>query len=190
MPKLKVSNVRIRYADLRLDEAGPFSRVHCSADVTKMVARKMGWEDFIYDGDGWRGGFGSVSLDGELRATSIEMKHQNTGATLELTADDVSDFSLNRKKEEDGEGTRMELRFIVRSRQKGALAKVERYCELNREGAQLLINHEKQADLFDQNEEETEEAEQITEAEPAGPTLASASGFRRRSQKVAEEQTQ
>jgi hypothetical protein len=164
MPKLKISHARIRYADLRFDESGPFSRMHFSADVTKTVATKMGWEDFIYDGDSWRGGFGSVDLDGQLLATNFELRHQQSGASLELTADDVSAFSVHRKKEDDGEGTRLDLRFIVRSRQKGALAKVERYCELNMAGAQLLISHEKQQNLFDQNDEPEDE-----KIEPSAP---------------------
>ncbi len=145
MQKLILRGAFIRYVDLRQDdEAGLFRRIHFTADLSDTVCEAMEWGE---PSEGLTQG----KLLGELTATHLILtpnSKQLRQHELQLDVKDVSDFQFFRVKEEDGETTRTELRFVARSLQKGAGALLENYMELIGKGqGQLRVAYEKQEKL-------------------------------------------
>lgn len=176
---LQIRGTVVKYADLRLDEVGTFTRVHCESDLTAAVANFFKWE-ILKDDETVISGPKSMKMDdAELALTSflLEPNGFNGNSSLEFDAERVSDFSIARVKTEGG-GIATKLRFTVRTRMKSASAKVERFMETVGEGVGLLkLRYPKNAqlELLDGAEEgEPEEADEPAATVPNGPVLASA----------------
>jgi len=178
--KLQIRGTAVSYCDIRRDEVGTFTRVHCESDLTAAVANFFSWE-ILKENDAIISGPKSMKMDNELALTtfSLEPTDFNGKNVLEFDAERVSDFSINRVKTEAG-GTATKLRFTVRSRAKGTSATIERFMESIGEGVGLLkLTYPKnaQSEMFASDgataEPETETDEPI-EKEVRGPVLASA----------------
>ncbi|HOK47391.1 MAG TPA: hypothetical protein PLK67_15725 [Bryobacteraceae bacterium] len=114
MPSVLFRGAFIRHAVLQDDdEAGPFRRIHFTADFSEPVRQHMGWEELPE-------GLTSGKLAGELSGTHLiltpngrELKQHE----LQISCSQVNDFQVFRVKNDDGKTTHTELRFIVRSNQ-------------------------------------------------------------------------
>jgi hypothetical protein len=146
----------VRYCDLRADEAGPFVRVHLSADFSAPVRQEMGWGE-IPDS------ITSCKLEGKLDARHLVLtpnQQQLRQHEIQISADDVSDFQVSRTEGEDGGSKQTALRFALRSRQEGAAAQLENWLRVIGDGsATLKVEYAVQQKLFDQTETEGPETE-------------------------------
>lgn len=169
----------IRYIDVRREEAGLFTRLHLTADFSAPVCQVMKWEALMSDG------VDSAKLSGELIASHFVMtpadKKLAAANETQMNCSDVGDFKFVRKAaDEDGNGGRDELRFILRTREKGAagiLADIwdrigEAPCALKvTYSAQMALGETAEASDSDASDED-EKGEVKEEAEGA-PALAS-----------------
>ena len=168
---------RIRYIDIRRDEGGMFTRLHVSTDYSDTVARKMEWPDEIprVVKQGKLAGLLSLSNfiltpnDKALRLHEINLK-----------AHEASDFQLHRSggNEEEGEAPKTELRFIMRTPDIEAPARLGLYFNAIGEGnASLKLDYAQQEKLdLDDASNEVEKEEVATESaqaeeSAAGPVL-------------------
>lgn len=111
----------VRYADLRMNEAGVFSRLHLTAELTKPVMEAMGWTE----PPDW---IDSAKLAGTLSAQSLTLtpnQKQLKEREIQMEASEVSDFTVVRVTEDEAD--HIELRFIARVTQVGAIQWVEDY---------------------------------------------------------------
>src|SRR5260370_26525801 len=98
----------LRYADLRINEAGVFLRLHVTSELTKPVMEAMNWADVPEWVD-------SAKLEGVLSAQHLTLtpnQKQLKDHEIEMDASEVTDFQVARVTE--NESTRIELRFIAR----------------------------------------------------------------------------
>lgn len=118
--KLIVRGAAIHMVDLRPTEAGPVARLHFVADMTYAVAEHMGWWKTLFspgpDGKGGaptpRDGYTMMKLEGSLRLDSLTLIVSGMeNKTLEMVANDATDWSAHRVKDE--ERIKREYRFKV-----------------------------------------------------------------------------
>lgn len=111
---------------------------------TKAVREAMDWDEIPDCAE-------DMGLTGELIGTNLVLvpsddkleKHE-----LEMECTSAAQFVLNRIQDKDGGGKKIQLSFVIESREKGALAKLENYCEKVGKGAATLkIGYQDQADL-------------------------------------------
>jgi hypothetical protein len=178
----------IRYADIRRAKEGGevFTRIHMSCDFSDVVREQMEWDD---PGDSVK----MAKLTGELCAREFLLTPGDKALKqheLEIAINDASDFQVVMLKDEDGEPSGRQLRFIVRSPGDGVEALVGQY--IRRVGiheGQLKISYEPQAKQevlpgtqVDQQDEDGQEpvsehlaGEALQEHESRSGSLASAS---------------
>ncbi|HJX53943.1 MAG TPA: hypothetical protein VJ801_14350 [Polyangia bacterium] len=181
MPRILFRGAFIRYADLRHeDEAGKSCRIHMTADWSDTVREHMTWEE-VPDCVPKATLCGTINgKDMVLTPAGKELARHE----LQLTISEVSDFTLVRQKDEEGEPKGEELRFIVRTNQPGAMGLIENYVEkIGRGKAQLKISHEKQEGLFDNAKPEEDEAEE-PEKKGKASAIASKGEMERASRKL------
>jgi hypothetical protein len=134
----------VRYADIRQGKEGGevFTRIHMSSEFSDVVRENMEWQD---PGDSVT----SAKLTGELLAqnfilTPNDKKLENQ--ELQIAISDVSDFNVVALKDDEGEVSGRQLRFIVRSPGDGVEALVGQYIRrVGRHEGQLKISYEPQA---------------------------------------------
>jgi hypothetical protein len=120
------------------------ARIQMTADWTEPVRQHMEWDDAPE-------GFGACDLVGRLAASHIiltpngkELKRHE----LQIAADDVNGFHLVPVKDGEGDVTRRELRFTVKTTQPDAAAQIEAYCQaIGRGAGQLKVSYVKQDEL-------------------------------------------
>jgi hypothetical protein len=109
MPSVLFRGAHIRYADIRQEsEAGKFVRIHFTADYSKPVREHMGWDELPPKTD-------SAKLAGELTGKNLTLTPNGRELRrheISLDTAECSDFQVFRVKGEDGESSRVELRFI------------------------------------------------------------------------------
>lgn len=161
MSKILFRGATVRYCDIRADEAGPFVRVHLSADFSRPVREEMEWGE-IPDS------ITSCKLEGKLDARALVLtpnQQQLRQHEIQITADDVSDFQVARTEGEDGGAKQTHLRFVLRSRQDGAAAQIENWLRVIGDGAATLkVEYAVQQKLF-------EAANATSEAEDDGEVI-------------------
>ncbi len=134
----------IRHLDLRQGKEGGdvFTRIHVSAEFSDVVREKMEWED---PGDS----ITSAKLTGELLAQNFILTPGDKALKqweLQIAITDASDFQVVVLKDDDGEPSGRQLRFIVRSPGDGVEAQVGQYIRrVGRHEGQLKISYEPQA---------------------------------------------
>jgi len=161
---------RIRYIDIRRDEGGMFTRLHVSTDYSDTVARKMEWPDEIP----------SVvkqgKLSGLLSLSNFILTPNDKALRLHeinLKAHEASDFQLVRSggNEEEGEAPKTELRFIMRTPDIEAPARLGAYFNAIGEGnASLKLDYAQQEKLNLDASNEVEKEEVQTEEVQEEPT--------------------
>lgn len=152
------------------DKAGYYTEVLVHGDMSKPVAEQMKWEDLVYNKDIIRTGWDQkLPLDGDLVISHLRLTFSESRLELHLDTEIATDFHLQRVKV--GEGTKTELRFKVRTRDKDAAAKIEAYLNVAGDGPGLMQLAHGQSDNEDQGDLFTGQKE--SEPEPAA-TLASA----------------
>lgn len=166
MPTIIFRGSHIRYADLRFkDEAGKFARLHMTADYSDPVRQRFGWPELSDK-------MPSAKLAGELTAHQLiltpaakELRQHE----IQIECSEVSDFQVVRV--QDGEDkSHTELRFIARSNQADAAARVEQYLAVvGQAKAQLRVSHERQEGLDFGGDDDGEDASNEEEKEEAGP---------------------
>lgn len=142
MNSLIFRNVHLRYADLRRkDESMPFARLHLTADLSSVICEAMGWE---MPGDGQSDG----SLIGKLTCSHLVLTPNEKGLRareLQIECSDCGDFKFVGVKDDDGEITDTELRFIVRTNQESAIGLIEQYWRsVGESDAQMKLSYEKE----------------------------------------------
>ncbi len=170
MPSILFRGAFLRHAVLQDDEeAGAFRRIHFTADFSDPVRQHMGWDDLP-------DGLTSGKLSGELNGTHLVLTPNGKDLKrheLQISCSQVNDFQVFRVKNDDGETTRTELRFIVRSNQPGAMALIEAYKEAIGRGVGVLkIAHEKQEDLPFESEESKDDQPVLKDEETGEPILS------------------
>lgn len=182
MPKMLFRGAIVRFVDARYDEKSKmrYARINLTSDYSDPVREAMEWGETPE-------GFTSAKLTGEITATHLiltpngrELKQYE----VQLSAKELGGFGLFRVKNQDGEGTHLELRFQIVSADPDAGPKLWEYVgQIGRGVAQLRVNFEAQSemDLEGKGESEDVDAERLISPEQAaetaedGPALASAS---------------
>lgn len=138
----------IRYLDVRMGKEGGevFSRIHLSSEFTDTIREKMDWDD---PGEC----VSSAKLNGALLAQSFELvpgdKNLKNQA-LDIVISDVSDFQVVALKDDEGEVSGRQLRFIARSPGDGVAALIEQYIRrVGKHQGELKISYEPQAKQTD-----------------------------------------
>lgn len=131
----------VRYLDLRQGKEGGdvFCRIHLSSDFSDTVRDKMGWEDA-------GSSVNSAKLTGELLAQNFILTPGDKNLKqheLQIAISDATDFQLVALKDDDGEISGHQLRFIVRSPGDGVEALVGQYIRrVGRHQGELKISYE------------------------------------------------
>jgi hypothetical protein len=167
MPNMLFRGAIIRDVDLRRDEGGNFCRLHVTADFSEPIREEMEWDD---PGDAVK----SAKLDGKLAGTKLIFSPNDKKLKdheIELGCEEVNDFQYHRVKT-DGGGIAKEVRFIVRTAERGAGALLENYMAVLGEApAAMKLQYTEQEDLDLQKDEPIE-------AHLAGEALAQHKGIR------------
>lgn len=142
MNTLIFRNVHIRYADLRRkDESMPFTRLHLTSDLSSTICEAMDWE---MPGDGQSDG----SLIGKLTASHLILTPNEKGLKLkeiQIECSEAGDFKFVCTKDDEGEVTGTELRFILRSNQADAITIVNEYWRaVGESDAQMRLSYQKE----------------------------------------------
>jgi hypothetical protein len=144
MPNILFRGARIRYADLRTEEAGVYARLHLQSDLSGPVQEAMGWGEIPE-------GVSSAKLTGKLSGHHLVLTPNDKALRqheIQMACGDISDFALVPEKNEDGEVDGFRLNLIARTNEVGAIAKVEAYqrvcggCD-----AALKVSYQSQAQL-------------------------------------------
>ena len=132
----------IRYADLRINEAGVFCRLHFTSELTEPVMEAMEWSeppDCIT----------TAKLSGVLSAQHIDLtpnQKQLKDHAISMDASEVGDFTVVRLTENDS--TRLELRFTARVTQVGAIQWCEDYLRtVGQDSGALKVSYVVQEEL-------------------------------------------
>ena len=132
----------IRFADLRINEAGVFCRLHLTAELTDPVAEAMSWDAIPECID-------SAKLEGALTSQKLTLtpnQKQLADDAIEMECSEVSEFQVVRVTE--NESTRTELRFTARVSQAGAIQWVENYLRTaGQDPGALKVSYVKQEEL-------------------------------------------
>jgi hypothetical protein len=123
MPSVTFRGAEIRYLDLRQDEAGVFSRIHMTADLSEPLMEAMGWAkvpDSISTG----------KLSGAMAATHMILtpndkefaKHE-----MQFNVSEIKDFTFTCEKNDEGRVTGRSVRFVVVSADNGLPVLVENW---------------------------------------------------------------
>lgn len=175
MPKMIMRGAYIRYMDVRKEkESGVFCRLHCTASFSEPVREAMEWGPLPE-------GMQSAKLDGRLSATHLIMTpngHELKRNEIQLDVNEVADFQAVRVQSDDGESTRIELRFIVRTGQEAAEASIGQYMRaIGRGEAQFRVAYDQQDELDlkaeGEDEDTADDEQEPIEANLSGPALAS-----------------
>ncbi len=121
MPKLCIRGAELRSALLSQKEAVVSHRIKFACAPSPALMEHMAWKDFPDYIPGSK-------LAGEIIAKNIVITTDNSALTkqeLQLSCDSIKDFEWSRKQE--GDSTRVEIRFYVVTSQPGTGALVEEY---------------------------------------------------------------
>lgn len=174
---LIMRGARVRYVDVRReDEAGVFTRLHLAADLSDPVREFMEWDE-IPDC------VSSCKLTGQITARSLSLTPNEKPLqqhAFDIECSDVSDFAVAALKDDDGEVCNHELRFIARSVEIGAAAKLDAYLRTVGGGVgQLRVSYVKQESLDLAAAEDPETDPEPIETDGAG-AIAPAAVMRHR----------
>jgi hypothetical protein len=170
---------KIRYIDVRQQEAGVICRLHLTADFSGPVREALGWGDLA-------AGIDSAKLTGELLALYFVLtpadKQLAKAHEVQMGCQDVGDFTFVRTEAgEDGAGGKEVLRLIMRTSEEGAAGILEAYWRrVGDAPAALKVSYQVQAQLplTDAPGVATSDFSVADEGEKqevaAGPALASA----------------
>lgn len=173
MPSILFRGARIRYADLRTEEAGAYARLHLQADLSGPVMEAMGWGEIPE-------GVTSAKLSGKLSGHYLVLTPNDKSLRqheVQLECGDVSGFAVVPEKDDQGEVNGYRLNFIARTNQVGAIALVEQYLRVCGEcDATAKVKFEKQeqlelgeADADDTSDSDASDEEEKEEVEDDTP---------------------
>jgi hypothetical protein len=134
----------IRYLDVRQGKEGGevFARIHLSSEFTDTIRDKMDWDD---PGECVT----SARLTGELLAQGFQLTPADKNLkrqALDIIISDISDFQVVALKDDEGEVSGRQLRFIARSPGDGVAALIEQYIRrVGRHEGELRVSYEPQA---------------------------------------------
>jgi hypothetical protein len=162
MDSIIFRNARIRYVDLRRDdEAGIFTRVHLSSDLSGPIEQQMGWGEIPE-------GCTSAKLAGVLQCRHFVLTPTDKALQqheIQMECSQVGDFNVAGIKDDEGELTGYDLRFILRTIENGATGILENYLRtVGGAPAALKVSYEVQETL---PETETEKQLPLAAAEPS-----------------------
>lgn len=126
MPNILFRGSKIRFIDLRRDEDGVFARVHLTADYSGPVQEEMGWEPV-------QESITSCKLVGRLAALNMVLTPADAKLSrneIQLECSEVLDFQLASVKNDSGDITGHELRFVARTVEAGAVALLENWLRV------------------------------------------------------------
>jgi hypothetical protein len=181
MPSILFRGARIRYADLRSEEAGVYAKMHLQADLSWPVQEAMGWGEIPE-------GVTSAKLSGKLNGHNLMLTPNDKALRqheIQMECGDIGDFALVPEKNDDGAVDGYRLNFIARTNEAGSIAKVEQYLRTCG-GADALcaISYQKQGQLElgeaagedDEPEETTDDADPETEDRAPLPSAVQMAG--------------
>lgn len=174
--------VTLRYFDgRRKEESMPFVRLHLTADVSVPVFEEMQWAI----GEGVTSG----KLSGRLSCSHLILTPNEKGLKqyeLQLEIAEASDFDFVAPgaEPEEGAAKQTKLRFIVRSNQADAAARVEAFWRgVGASDSQLRLSYQRepqQQTLAAAAEESSSDDEFANADQPRSPALASAQEMKRK----------
>ena len=153
MATITFTGAYIRFVDLRFPEEGsPFARIHFTSKFTALVMKAMEWQEVPACLD-------SGKLDGLLTARNLVLKPDKEelwNNEIQLECSEVSDFQVFHVEGQEGKSKRTELRFVARTIETGAVAKIEEYARIvGKSAAQLKVTYTEQQKLpLDEQEPE------------------------------------
>ena len=173
MPKLIFRGASIRFVDLRYDDKSKttYTKLNLTAAFSEPIRNAMEWGEPP-------AGLSSGKLDGEMNATHFVLTPNGSQLKqheLQLDAREIGAFTFHRVKGQDIVVD--ELQFQIVTAAPGAAGMIEQYISnIGKGEAQLRVNYEKQAELYDEEgEEETaEETEEAAAEDDGSAPLASA----------------
>ena len=155
LPTLTFRGGFIRYFDCRLQEGGPFTRLHLTSDLSEPIREAMGWPAIPAEIE-------SCKLSGSLAGDNMVVTPADKALKqyeFQLGIGEVGDFEIARI--QDGEAKRTELRFKVRTASASAAAQLFDYlASVGQAPAAMRIKYAEQQSL-------TEEEAAAASAEPA-----------------------
>lgn len=144
MASILFRGARVRYADLRSEEAGIYARLHLQTDLSGPVQEAMDWGEIPE-------GINSAKLTGKISGHHLVLTpndKQLRNNEVQLDCGDIGDFALVPSKNDDGEVDGYRLNFVARTNAVGAIAKVEAYMRVcGGADAALKISYQKQGEL-------------------------------------------
>lgn len=156
MAKIEFSGVFIRSFSGNRDKTGPYLELQFTANYTAPVCKDMGWNSEPY---GEKQGVLIGALVGTKLIFTPNKKLSKDEMQLDITT--VDHFTFHVLKSADGESTRTELRFNVKSIETGAAGLVEEFYKVCSDEAKgklvIAYSEQKQMDLPEGAAEEQEE---------------------------------
>lgn len=134
MPQILFRGTTLRYIDLRRDEGGSFTRLHLTADYSEPVQQSMGWEPIPES-------VTTCKLAGKIAAVNMVLTPTDKALQrneIQMEASEVGDFALVPTKNDEGDVTGHELRFVLRTNESAAWAALGQYFMAIGQGTALL----------------------------------------------------
>ena len=134
MPQILFRGTTLRYLDLRRDEGGSFTRLHLTADYSEPVQQAMGWEPIPES-------VTTCKLSGKIAAVNMVLTPTDKALQrneIQMEASEVGDFALAPTKNDDGDVTGHELRFVLRTNESAAWAALGQYFVAMGQGTAAL----------------------------------------------------
>ena len=146
MSKLEFSGAWLRGVSLDRDKSGPYMKLEFGSNYSGPVCKAMGWNEAPY-------GEKQGVLIGALVASNLILTPNKklSKEQLDLAITTVDHFTFHVLKSTDGESTRTELRFNVKSVEANMAGVVEEFYRLVTEEAKgkcvVTYSEQKQMDL-------------------------------------------
>jgi hypothetical protein len=160
----KITDVRLPH-----DDDGLILRIHGSCDLTKTLAEKMGWE-IMHSESGILNGLASASLSGELNLSSLTLtpnEDLKSNKIEDVPASIARDFKLTtRGGNEEGDEPETLIKFVITLPLTSAKRIVDYRLKVGAADAQLKLNVIGDAQMNLGDQEEAQEPEKATKAEP------------------------
>lgn len=134
MPQITFRGTTLRYIDIRRDEGGSFTRLHLTADYSEPVQQAMGWEPIPES-------VTTCKLSGKINAVNMVLTPTDAAlrrSEIQMEASEVGDFTLAPTKDDAGDVTGHELRFILRTNESAAWAALGQYFVTIGQGTAVL----------------------------------------------------
>jgi hypothetical protein len=160
---LQFKNAKFENYTSKMEETGPVYRLHVTADATTDIANQMGW-DILDDAGAIRGGMKGVKLEGALVIGDFTLTPNEKALqsqALALAGSEIRSFQVTTKREDGHKSA--SLRFVLTT--PGPITKIDKYWRSVRMAdAELQVAVVEQKS-FDDDPEDTADAEEQAQFE-------------------------